>query len=509
VQRLAARAGALAGWRRAQLALAMGGLAATALPPWHLLPALVPAFVALLWLLEGKARPLAAAATGWCFGFGYFILALHWVGHAFLVDAERFAALMPFAVLGLAGGLALFPALASALALLGRTGWPRLLALAAGWVLAEWLRGWVLTGFPWDPIGLVWIATEATAQGFALAGVYAMSFLTVLVAAAPARLGPRASLLPVLVLLALVPALWLGGWLRLAGAAPATVDGLSLRLVQGNIPQGEKWQAGRRAANFRHYLELSARPPAAARRLVIWPETATAFFLADEPAALEAVARLLAGDGYLLAGAPRRSPPDGPLRIWNSLLAIAPSGKVAKSYDKYHLVPFGEYLPLRGLLSRFGLDKLAAGAVDYSAGDGAALWRLPGLPALQPLICYEVIFPHEVGRPRPQWLLNVTNDAWFGNGAGPVQHLDHARARAVELGLPLVRVANTGISAVIDPWGRVLRRLDLGVSGIIDAALPRALETPTPYARVREYWLALPALLLVILAFGVRRRRHN
>jgi apolipoprotein N-acyltransferase len=510
VQRLAARIRDLAGWRRALLAFAMGALGAAALPPWHLLPALLPAFTVLLWLLEGTGRARTALLVGWLFGLGHFAVAFHWVGYAFLVDAERFALLLPLAVLGLAGGTALYPALAAGLAMLGRPGWPRLLALAAAWVLAEWLRGRVLTGFPWAPLGLVWSLSDETAQGFALAGVYGLSFLTVLAAAAPARLGPGRALLPALLLpLALPAALWLGGWARLAGAEAATVPGLSLRLVQGNIPQDQKWLADRRAANFHHYLRLSAEPPAAAARLLIWPETATAFYLADTPEALDAVAGLLDEKSLLLSGTPRRSPPGEPFRVWNSLLAVSPAGAVVRVYDKHHLVPFGEFLPFRPLFSRLGLERLAVGAADFSAGAGPEVWRLAGVPALQPLICYEAIFPHEVGTPRPAWLLNVTNDAWFGPGAGPLQHLAQARARAVELGLPLVRAANTGVSAVVDPWGRVLRHLDLGVTGVLDAGLPRALERPTPYARLRDYWLVLPALLLVILGRGAVGRRRN
>ena len=509
MRRLAARVGALDGWRRGLLTLAMGALAAFALPPYYVLPALVPAFVVLLWLLEGNRSPWRAALAGWLFGLGYFVVALHWVGHAFLVDPERFAAVMPFAIAGLSGGLALFPALASALALLAPPGWLRLLALASGWALAEWLRGWLFTGFPWDPVGMVWFASDATAQGFALLGVQGVGFLTLIVAMAPARLGRRRDLAAVLLLFALVPLLYGAGSWRLSRAQPALVDGIGLRLVQGNIPQDEKWQRGRQVVNFRHYLELTAGSGGARPNVVVWPETATAFFLDEEPEARRAAGALLAPGGYLLTGAPRRSRPAvAPFEIWNSLLALAPSGAVLRTYDKHHLVPFGEYLPFRALLSRVGLDKLTPGSIDYAAGDGPVRWQLPGLPALQPLICYETIFPSEIGRPRAEWLLNVTNDAWFGTGAGPRQHLAHARARAIELGLPMVRVANTGVSAVIDPWGRILHRLDLGVTGVIDAGLPRPLARPPAYATVREYWLVLPALFLIFYVVSAFRQRN-
>ena len=335
MQRLAARVGALSGWRRGLLALAAGALAAAALPPTGALPALLPAFVALQWLLDGARRAAAAALVGWLFGLGYFAVALHWVGHAFLVDAERFAALMPFAVGGLAAGMALFWGLAGALACLGRPGWPRLFAFASAWALAEWLRSWVLTGFPWDPIGMVWIASDATAQGFALIGVQGIGFLTVIVAMAPARLGTARALLPVALLLALVPLLYGAGQWRLQAARPAMVDGVSLRLVQGNIAQTEKWKPQRRVEHFRRYLELSAGTEGApAPRVIVWPETATAFYFDEQAEARRLAAALLPEDGYLLSGAPRRSAPGEPLSIWNSLLAIAPSG--ARCFD-----PFG------------------------------------------------------------------------------------------------------------------------------------------------------------------------
>lgn len=505
---LADRVGALAGWRRAALAVLLGAVAATALPPYHLLPALIFGFAPLVWLIDSSRKPWQALRLGWFFGFGHFLVALHWVGYAFLVDAERFAPLMPFAVAGLAAGMALYPALAVLAAWLAAPpGWWRLVALAVAWSGAEWLRGRLFTGFPWDPIGLAWIVSDAMAQGYAYIGIIGLGLLTVLAAGAPAYLGRRRAVLPLAGLAALLLLGYGLGHLRLATAVAADVPEVRLRLVQASIPQQRKWRREYRLDNFRRYLQLSAGQGWDGLTHLIWPETATAFFLAEDGEARRLIAPLIPDGGLLLTGSARRrlTEPDR-LQLWNSLLAIDHEGTVVARYDKHHLVPFGEYLPFRPLLARLGLAKLAVGSVDYSAGPGPALLRFDGLPPVQPLICYEAIFADEIARPRPAWLLNVTNDAWFGPAAGPAQHLALARLRALEQGVPLVRAANTGISAVVDPWGRVLSSLDVGVAGVLDSALPAALAEAPPYALIGELWLAPLALGLAVSLWRRRDR---
>jgi apolipoprotein N-acyltransferase len=278
-----------------------------------------------------------------------------------------------------------------------------------------------------------------------------------------------------------------------------------LRVVQPNIRQQDKWARARQVPNFMLHLRLTAAPGPEAISHTIWPETATPFFLAERGDARRLMARAVARGGAVIAGAPRRSSPGRPFRLWNSLFAIDDTGAVTASYDKAHLVPFGEYVPLRRYLP---LVKLVQGQVDYAPGPGRRTLRVPGLPPFSPLICYEAIFPGAVldRSDRPAWLLNITNDAWFGTSAGPYQHLAIARTRAVEEGMALVRAANSGISAVIDPYGRVMARLGIGERGVIDSALPAPLEGATLFGRFGDWLTAfmISAALVVALLLGRR-----
>lgn len=496
--RPAERLAELAGWRRLAAALALGAASALAFAPTHALPVLLVSYPGLYWLLGGCRGWRAAFALGWTFGFGQFLAGLYWIGAAFLVEAERFAWLMPFAVSLLPAALAFFVAPAVALAWTARPGWRRWLALAAAWTLAEWLRAHLFTGFPWNQLGYAWAASDAVMQAAAVAGVYGLSFATMLAATAPAVYGWRGLVGG----LALIAALWGGGAARLAGAEVAEVPGVRLRVVQPNIDQRDKWRRDLMAANFARHLQLSSAPGAGEITHFVWPETAAPYLTGDLAWQVPMMAGLLKPGGMLFAGATRVVGP--PLKAWNSLYAIAPDGAIAAVYDKHHLVPFGEYLPFRWLLGRLGLSGVAASEHDFSAGPGPQVWRLPGLPPAQPLVCYEVIFPHEIVADA-EWLLNVTNDAWFGQTSGPYQHLAMARFRAVENGLAVVRSANTGISAVVDPYGRTLHSLGLGESGFIDAALPRPLA-PTLYRRSSD----LPLLLILVLSLiGCLWRRPN
>jgi apolipoprotein N-acyltransferase len=507
--RLAAGLARLSGWRRHGAAALCGALASAALPPLHLVPLLIPAFTGLLWLLDGAVRRREMAALGWSFGFGHMLTGLYWIGIAFLVDSDRFGLVMPFAVLGMSAGLALFPALAVvAAAWPGWRGPARVALLAAAWLAAEMLRAWVLTGFPWNLIGTVWSFAPTMLQLSALTGVWGLSAMTVFAAAAPAVLtGPGAGRgrAAFVTLALLLPALvWGGGALRLA-MAPAlgaeTVDGVMLRLVQPSIDQASKWLPELRRGHIENQMRLSIGPAARPVSHVIWAETAVPFLLDGEPELRNQLAGIVPRGGLLIAGAPRMDGPDAQRRLWNSLHGLDETGVVVGTYDKHHLVPFGEYTPLRAVLGWLGLGKLTVGAQGFRAGPGLVTLDLPGLPPFSPLICYEAIFPGRVVAEgaRPQWLLNLTNDAWFGTSSGPYQHFASARIRAVEEGLPLVRVANSGISAVVDPYGRLLGRLRLNQVGILDSALPRPAKGVTSYAR---YGDSMGLFLIVILAFS-------
>ncbi len=498
--RLATRVAGLTGWRRRGLAVLCGALAAAALPPISALPLLIPAFVGLLWLIDGDDRR-AAFGVGWWFGFGHFSVALHWIAFALLVDAEQFAWMIPFAVFGLAAGLAFFPGLATvATVASGRPGVGRVLVLAAAWTGSEWLRGWLFTGFPWNLIGLAWDFSDAMIQTAAVTGVWGLSLLAVVAATMPALFGGdrcrgRRPRLAVIVTAAAVVAVWGGGATRLADATDAVVSGVRLRLVQPNIPQALKWQPELRLSHLRRQVALSRRigKDGWMPTHVIWAETAATFVVERDGPGRALLATAAPPGGVVITGAIRVADAGDSQKVWNSLHAVDGEARVVATYDKFHLVPFGEYVPFRDVLP---IDKITPGRGDFSAGPGIQTLRIPGLPPVSPLICYEVIFPGQVvdRSDRPAWLLNITNDAWFGRSVGPHQHFAAARLRAVEEGLPLVRVANTGISAIIDAYGRVRGLLPLGRAGVVDGALPVAAATTTPYAR----WGDAIAILLVL-----------
>jgi apolipoprotein N-acyltransferase len=537
---LAARIGGLAGWRRRGFALLLGAFATGALPPFHLVFLLVPAFVGLLWLIDGadRAPPPAASGrfrrlvaspggrafgAGWWFGFGHFLTGLYWIGNSMLVDPERFAWMIPFAVGGLSVYLAAYPGLAAWATWRLAAGRPpsslaRALVLAAAWTVAEWLRGAAFTGFPWNLMGTAWAWSDAMLQPAALVGAYGLSLLTAAAAAAPAALAHRgpalgARLARVAAVLAVLGIAGAGGAARLAAAGPVaevpTAPGVRLRLVQPNIAQGLKWKPEMRRRHLLKQLDMSVarNAPGAARPThVIWAETAVPYFAAEDPNLRAMLGATVPAGGLMVTGAPRRTPPEvEPLQLWNSVLFVAADGSLAAGFDKFHLVPFGEYVPLRGLLN---IAKLTEGTVDYSAGPGPVTVPLPGLPAASPLVCYEVIFPGAVldRAERPGWLLNLTNDGWFGLSSGPYQHFASARLRAVEEGLPLVRVANTGISAIVDSHGRVVASLGLGREGVVEGPLPLGLTGLTPFGRFGNL---IPLFFSSVVGFFASRLRRS
>ncbi len=530
--RMAAWTATLTGWRRYGLAVALGALAAAAMPPWHLIVALPIAFTGLVWLIDsggtGRGGARAAFLAGWCFGLGHFVAGLYWVVNAPLVYGLGTAAmlpLIPIISLGLPALLALFPAAAClaarllALRFLGPGDGARVLLLAACWTGGEWLRGNVLTGFPWNLTGYAWAFSDAMPQLAAVVGVYGLSLITVAAAAMPAALigadgatsRSRAGWWWLAAAAAALALTWAGGAWRLERAGPAAdlaaAPGVFLRVVQPNIRQRDKWARERQVENFGLLLRLTSAAGRERITHVIWPETATTFFLDERDDARRHIARVTARGGALITGTPRRSAPVWPFRMWNSLMAIDHTGAVVATYDKAHLVPFGEYVPLGDYLP---LAKVTRGRIDYAPGVGPRTLDIPGLPPVSPLICYEAIFPGAVvDRAKPAaWLLNITNDAWFGTSAGPYQHLAIARLRAVEEGLALVRAASTGISAVADPYGRVMARLGVGERGVIDTVLPAPLAGRTPYARLGD-WLVAALIAAALAGAFLFRRRHR
>ena len=490
-------------WLRRGLALGFGIIAATALPPFYFLPGLWVGFSGLLYLCVTARHWRRAAFEGWVFGFGWFALGLYWIGYAFLVDAAQHAYLMPFAVVGISMAMAIYPALTCGIVswISNQTPVRHFLLpilFAAAWALSEWLRGIVLTGFPWNPVASIWGISDEILQSISWLSALGLGFVTIAACSAPAVLileksdSRRHAWMAVVALTVALPIFWGVGWMRISDSDTATHDGVLLRLVQPSIPQHLKWKSDLRQGHLLKQLALSKRSegPAGAPTHVIWAETNVPYLVTDDSGPPAPLAAGVPANGHMIFGAPRR---DSAGRVYNSLLAINDDGDVKATFDKFHLVPFGEYVPLRSWLP---FDKLTAGRGDFTAGAGPETMNLTGLPPFAAIICYEVIFSGNVvdADNRPEWILNITNDAWFGPSTGPRQHLVQARLRAIEEGLPVVRVANTGISAVIDPYGRIRNSLDLGLSGIIDAPLPEALP-PTLFSRVGQ----LPALIISIL----------
>jgi apolipoprotein N-acyltransferase len=526
LQRTALWLAGLSGWRRHGLAAILGALAAKAMAPVDLAPffngaldvtpVLVVSFSGLVWLWDGISSRRDALLLGWSFGFGFFLAGLYWIAAALFVDIAQFWWLVPFALAAVPAGFAIFTALALLAANEARrhfalVGSARILALALAWSGAEYLRGHVLTGFPWNLVGYTWAGgfpgSLDVLQLVSVTGIYGLSLITVTAAALPARLGDfgrgRWVAVAAALLLIAVPAA-AGAW-RLAQGTSEMVPGVTLRLVQPSIAQTLKNDPQAEVQNFQRLLALSAAQGSDKITATIWPEAAAPPLLERYPNLRQAIAAVVPRGGLLITGAERAEPTQGwpPQHVWNSVLALDDKGDIVGTYDKAHLVPFGEYVPLRQILP---IDKIAPSIGDFSAGPGPRTLTLPGLPSVSPLICYEAIFPAAVTDPqhRPHWLLNVTNDAWYGRTPGPLQHLASARTRAVEEGLPLMRAANNGISAAIDPYGRVLARLDLDAVGVLDEPLPRALSA-TLYAQFGDgIYVALSLLFLASIALLTR-----
>ncbi len=467
----------------------VGAGGAWALPPDANPAALVLYHAGILLLLETARHKRAGFGLGWAGGFGFHFIGLAWVGEAFLVDAAQFGWMRPFAMAGLPALLALFPGLACGLWIyFARRPAPVRIALyAALFMGAEWLRGNILTGFPWNLPIQAWDRYLGVLQAVSYIGPYGVSLLTVLAACSMAAIvltdRRTASVTIGLCSLPLAVTAILGSWvLAEAPAVSPTVPGIKLRLVQPNVPQTEKWLPELRSAHFNQLFALSADAGSRGVTHIIWPEAATPFLLLESQTALDAIASIVPKNGALITGTPRRSESSGSSATYNSIAVIDGKGTATAIYDKRHLVPFGEYVPLRNWIPA---DRLAPGRGNFVAGHDAGMLAVPGAPDVRPLICYEAIFPgladsvHSPG----SWLLNATNDAWFGASAGPSQHLSIVRLRAIERRMSMIRVANTGISAVIDPYGRIIAKIKLNTVGTLDTPLPQNFSRQSIFSK--------------------------
>lgn len=487
--RAARAAGQREAWVAALSAVCLGTLLSLSLAPWHVLWGL-PMALGGIGLLSVLARSaLQASLLGWLFGLGYFGFGLSWIIEPFQIDAERYAWMAPFALVFLAAGLALFWGVAFGLAARWARGGTRLALLIALWSLAEFARAYLLTGFPWAGFGQFWIDTPAAGL-LPWIGGQGLAFLTLATTLPLALLRQR----PVLALSPLLLAALLG--YALPRTSESEMSETLVRLVQPNAPQAEKWLAGRRwdfvrrAVELSHVNETETRPD-----LIVWPETAVPQLLNNAEDTLAAIHGRI-GNTPLLFGIQRRE--EG--RYFNSAVLMDAAGETNQIYDKAHLVPFGEYVPFGDFMARFGIYGFASQAgAGYAAGPGPRLLDL-GFGKALPLICYEAVFAQDVNAvsSRPDMLIQITNDAWFGTRSGPYQHLVQARMRAAEQGLPMLRAANTGITAMIDPYGQLREHIPLGQAGAVDAFLPKPLAA-TLYSRTGD-WLVF--LFCIVLGFG-------
>lgn len=493
----------------------LGAAAALGQAPWGLWPVSVAAFALIVWRVATTTSARDGALSSLRAGIGYFALSMFWIIEPFLVEPEIYGWLAPFALTGIAVGGALFWAVPTWLALLPVRGAAmRGVAFAAAIVLSDWLRGWLFTGLPWALGGHIWIDSPV-GQIAALAGSIGLSALTMLLALLPNLLRAldnnrmRGLLSGAALSLAVLAGAWAYGSARLSTPLPDTARPQILRLVQPNAEQRLKWDPYWSGVFFQRLIDLSSGPTAEGGRpdVVIWPETAVNFLLEHAGTAPQDIKTAI--EAPLLLGIQRV---EGN-RYFNSFAEFRRDGTIGQIYDKFHLVPFGEYTPWGDAMSRLGISAFAARYGNgYTPGDGAHVLRGlgAGLPPVQVLICYEAVFSRHLitqGAERPEWLLQITNDAWFGTQSGPWQHLAQARLRAIESGLPLIRVANTGVTAVIDARGTIKAQLDLGIEGRLDAALPASLAS-TPWSKLGDWpavLLAALALLGAIVGSGLKR----
>jgi apolipoprotein N-acyltransferase len=518
------------GWAGRALAVLAGVAAGLAHPPFGVLPGLL-GYALLLALIDADApRPLRSAFfRGWLGGVGYFAVCVWWITEPFMVDAKEQGWMAPFALVLMSGGLALFWGLAALLyRALRPPGAARVLVFAGCLAGFEWLRGHVFTGFPWDLPGETWRAGSAPSQAASLVGAYGLTWITLAICAAPAVLARPAerrgkAVTLVVAALALAGLYGFGLW-RLAGAVRPHPGAPMIRIVQANIDQKNKWKPENLRMVFDTYVDLSTRKAAVQPSIVIWPEGALPAVIDDlvapgSPYAGQLRDAIAPGQTLLMGANRDEAGRDGVVRYYNSLVAFrrdAQALKVTGVYDKHHLVPFGEYMPAADFATKIGFRSLVHMPDDFSAGPPSQPIVPQGLPPVQVLICYEALFPGVTragaarASLRPAWILNISNDAWFGAGSGPLQHLNIASYRAIEEGLPIIRATPTGVSAVIDAYGRIApaARLGLGRLGVIDAPLPPSLEM-TVFSRQgdRPFGALLVLSGLVVLAYRVRRPR--
>ena len=489
----------------------LGAVSGLAMPPFDLWWVFGLTFPILLLLIENPNWK-RAFLLGWLYGFGYFLVVLHWIGFAFLVNAGTDLWMMPFAVGGLCAYLALYWGAAAALTkLITSRGYSAYWVAPICFSIMEYLRGILLTGFPWGAPGLAVDGMGAVSQLAYHIGMTGLTLLILLWAAVPLIFLKQQKRLAILVLASL-PVAWAWGLWRLAENPTQYAGNVNLRIVQPNLSEDDQWRHDNARQIFTELLSRSAAPSTNGKDIthIIWPESVIPFLLDESPEGLGAIGNMLGEHKILLTGAVRRAAPSDSADYFTSVLVIDGNAKVLSHYDKSHLVPGGEFLPLASVLEPLGFRRLVDFPEGFRAGVGAESLRVPGAGLVGAQICYEAIFPAEAvaAGTRPDWLVNVTNDGWFGNSTGPYQHVAQFRLRAIEQGLAAARSANTGISAVFDPFGRVIVQSEMDAGGIYDSQLPKSVAKGL-YASVGDYALLAMILTCVFLGLCVDKLRGS
>jgi len=505
----------MTGWKRNALAFLLGILATLTLAPFFIFPLLVPAFTGLYLLINAAPNRKRMFWDGWWWGWGFYISGLYWFCIALLTDAEHFAWLIPFTLFGLTAVIAIYSGLACwIMSWIQVRGLTKIFVFSVIWTSVEYMRGHLFSGFPWNLPGYSFGFSDDSLQLASLVGVYGLTWFAVLLGSSFAALTEKRGALFIAVIWGLFAlGVGWGAWrLHEAEKIPESeryVPGVSLRLVQANISQPHKWDPRLIREGLREQVRLTQAPELDKVTHIIWPETAVPYaIMAGSPLVRQLGASIPEGK-ILVTGGLRAQGEGDDLQIWNSLMAIDHGGNIVGSYDKSKLVPFGEFLPFRSLFPKAWLTPV--GEKDFSRGTGTKTLEWPGLPPISPLICYEVIFPESVAdlNHRPELLLNVTNDAWFGMSSGPYQHFEMSRMRAAEQGIPLVRVANTGITAIIDSYGRLVASLPLGTQGVLDGKIPKAQNAFTTYDLYNNIIIQSLLLAAMLLTLNQLRRHKN
>jgi len=482
------------------LLILLGGLSALAFVPTSYIFILLVTYPLFFMYLNNAKNKKQLFFAGFSFGLGLGACSMLWLINALLIDAGAFAQLSPLIPLGFGLFFGLFFAFPALFCILANSISSKILIFCGVFTIFEWIRSWIFTGFPWNLTGSVWVKFLPVLQSASVFGVYGLTLFSLFWFSTPFLLIKKQYKTAVISITSFVVICLLGA-LRLYQITPEYVWGINLRLVQPNIEQTLKWNKDKAEENFMKHINLSKKAGHEKITHVLWSESASPFLL-DIDNQARAMTMMALNQGSVLVTGSMRLADTQKQQVANSIFVINDLGEIQSYYDKSHLVPFGEYVPLRGLLP---FEKIVPIASDLKAGTGPKTVRIQNAPPAGMLVCYEIIFPHQVVenndvKPRPQWLINLTNDGWYGVSAGPYQHLASAQMRAVEEGLPIVRVAGTGISAVIYPWGQIMSSLPLDSQGVLDSKLPKPLPPPL-YARLGN---CIPLFLsLLFIAFGL------